>query len=370
MAELPATHSTRPTSLESATAPEAAPVGGYGVPENCVRSPAQLGGDVRVDLGVTGPPRERASASRATAEMAAANRRRSLSCHGGGHTSMQAVMQKTPAMHQPDQAGTDLRGRLGHGDGRTKVNRAAVDAVAACGARIPAKSTAKPTTAIVTTAATLFVETTVPSTVKQAPEDEEAGVAGEPRPGRPVNSTRSRRRERTERGEEGDLRVRERDVGQGEDRRHDHRRPDGALDDEEVRILRSDPAHEAGAGRRGSGGSGVARRAGARHVEGTIIPLPAGIERSRPRRSTHGESCRLVLTSAPATRSQPGIGRPRITATEAFVVATKRSDCSGPTRTRMPPWPLAAMAMFPPTRKASPPNIFFSVTPVGGRPGP
>ena len=37
MAVLPATHSTRPTSLESATAPPAAPVGGYGVPVNCRR---------------------------------------------------------------------------------------------------------------------------------------------------------------------------------------------------------------------------------------------------------------------------------------------------------------------------------------------
>ena len=35
MAVLPATHSTRPTSLDSATATAAAPVGGYGVPENC-----------------------------------------------------------------------------------------------------------------------------------------------------------------------------------------------------------------------------------------------------------------------------------------------------------------------------------------------
>ena len=33
-AAFPATHSTRPTSLASATAPAAVPVGGYGVPAN------------------------------------------------------------------------------------------------------------------------------------------------------------------------------------------------------------------------------------------------------------------------------------------------------------------------------------------------
>jgi hypothetical protein len=42
--------------------------------------------------------------------------------------------------------------------------------------------------------------------------------------------------------------------------------------------------------------------------------------------------------------------------------ATSASDSAGSTRTNKPPWPLAATAMFPPTRNASPPNIFFSVT--------
>ena len=49
------------------------------------------------------------------------------------------------------------------------MRSAAVVAVAAWGATIPAKSTAKPTSAMVTTAATLLVETTVPRTMKQAP---------------------------------------------------------------------------------------------------------------------------------------------------------------------------------------------------------
>src|SRR5579863_4106908 len=39
------------------------------------------------------------------------------------------------------------------------------------------------------------------------------------------------------------------------------------------------------------------------------------------------------------------------------------SDSAGSTRTSTPPWPLAAIAMLPPTRKAMPPNIFFSLTP-------
>jgi len=46
----------------------------------------------------------------------------------------------------------------------------------------------------------------------------------------------------------------------------------------------------------------------------------------------------------------------------AFVVATRASDWAGSTRTMAPPSLLAAMAMLPRIRKASPPNIFFSVS--------
>ena len=55
------------------------------------------------------------------------------------------------------------------------------------------------------------------------------------------------------------------------------------------------------------------------------------------------------------------IDRPRISMNSAGVVATRSSDSAGSTRTRTPPWPLAATAMLPPIRKASPPNIFRSV---------
>ena len=44
--------------------------------------------------------------------------------------------------------------------------------------------------------------------------------------------------------------------------------------------------------------------------------------------------------------------RPRISIGYAFVVATSPSDSAGSTRTRIPPWPLAATAMLPPTRNA------------------
>ena len=50
---------------------------------------------------------------------------------------------------------------------RTNVNKAAVEAVAAWGTTMPAKRTAKPTTPMATTAATLSLETTVPSTIKK-----------------------------------------------------------------------------------------------------------------------------------------------------------------------------------------------------------
>ena len=82
---------------------------------------------------------------------------------------MQAVMQKTPASVHPSRRGPTADAGCATATGRTKVRSAAVVAVAAWGATIPANSTPKPTTAMVTTASTLFVETTVPRTVKQAP---------------------------------------------------------------------------------------------------------------------------------------------------------------------------------------------------------
>ena len=79
-------------------------------------------------------------------------------------------------------------------------------------------------------------------------------------------------------------------------------------------------------------------------------------------RLTHLDSCRLVRTSSTVRRSQPRIGRPRISIGSAGVIAISLSESAGSTRTRTPPCPLAAMAMFPPTRKASPPNMACSET--------
>ena len=78
-------------------------------------------------------------------------------------------MQKAAAIVHPMSRGPMAETGCATATGRTKVSKAAVVAVAAWGATIPAKSTPKPTIPIVTTAATLCVETTVPSTMKQAP---------------------------------------------------------------------------------------------------------------------------------------------------------------------------------------------------------
>src|SRR5574338_269704 len=87
-------------------------------------------------------------------------------------------------------------------------------------------------------------------------------------------------------------------------------------------------------------------------------------------RSTHSPSSSSPATSSASTRSQPGIERPRITMKRASVVATRSSDASGSTRTRMPPCPLAAIAMLPPTRNARPPKILCSVTSAPSRTSP
>ena len=73
-----------------------------------------------------------------------------------------------------------------------------------------------------------------------------------------------------------------------------------------------------------------------------------------------------MATWSALTRSQPGISRPCITATVAVVVAHRSAVRSGSTWTSTPPWPLALIAMCPRMRKASPPNIFFSVSSGSG----
>src|SRR3954447_8833624 len=100
----------------------------------------------------------------------------------------------------------------------------------------------------------------------------------------------------------------------------------------------------------------VAGRPGRRHYFG-------GSERAYlTPRLTHGSGWRLARTPSASTRSHPFISRPRISNGPACGFAARASVSSGSTRRRRPPWPLAATDMLPPTRKARPPNIFFSET--------
>jgi hypothetical protein len=69
-----------------------------------------------------------------------------------------------------------------------------------------------------------------------------------------------------------------------------------------------------------------------------------------------------VRRSSELTCSDPGMSRLRMFRSVALVVVTRASDWAGSTRTMAPPSLLAAMAMLPRMRKASPPNIFFSVS--------
>ena len=78
-------------------------------------------------------------------------------------------MENAPASAHPSRRGPRADAGWATATGNTKVRIAAVDAVAACGEKIPEKSTAKPTTAIATTAATLSVETTVPREMRPLP---------------------------------------------------------------------------------------------------------------------------------------------------------------------------------------------------------
>ena len=58
-------------------------------------------------------------------------------------------MQSAAASVHPTRRGPTAEAGWATATGRTKVSRAAVDAVAACGDAMPAKSTTKPTTAMV-----------------------------------------------------------------------------------------------------------------------------------------------------------------------------------------------------------------------------
>ena len=93
-----------------------------------------------------------------------------------------------------------------------------------------------------TTAAALWLETTVPITMKRLPDDVEAQVGDQAGRDAPGELHQQQEREGTESPEQPDLGIREQPVGQGEDRRHHDGRPNRALDHEELGILRLQPS--------------------------------------------------------------------------------------------------------------------------------
>jgi len=79
-------------------------------------------------------------------------------------------------------------------------------------------------------------------------------------------------------------------------------------------------------------------------------------------RATQRSSWRLVCSPSASTRSQPSITRPRISNGCAWGLARSFSVSARSTCNSSPPRPLALTAMWPPIRKAKPPNIVRSVT--------
>ena len=142
---------------------------------------------------------------------AAASRRRRLSCQGGGHTSMHAVMQKTAAIVQP-RARPDGRRRLRHRDGQDEGQERRRVAVAAWGATIPAKSTrSRPLHGH--DGRHLVGRDDGAQHDEAGAGDVEPPVGHEPVRGRPVNSTRRRSAKEPNAPNRADLRVRERRNG-------------------------------------------------------------------------------------------------------------------------------------------------------------
>ena len=188
---LSATHSTRPTNLESATAAAAAPVGGYGVAENWARSPTRSRSTAACHLG-SRSSWARASARPATETIDAESCRRRLSWVGGGQSTTQTVMDTTPPMVQPSRRQPICDAGSATATGRMKRRSTAVDAVAAAGVMMPAKRTQNTTTAVTTTAATSMVDTTVPSAMSPLPATKRPAYEITRLRRLPVNSTSRR----------------------------------------------------------------------------------------------------------------------------------------------------------------------------------
>ena len=214
-------------------------------------------------------------------------------------------MQSAAASVHPTRRGPTAEAGWATATGRTKVSRAAVDAVAACGDAMPAKRTMKPTTAMAATAATFCVETTVPSTTKQHADHVEAHIGDDTVPERAGELDEEEQGERAEGGEQAHLWVREGDVRDGEGGRHHHCGPQRALDDEQVGVLRLEPAAEGGLGAR----SRYRRGGGLGHRPSPIFTEPRVLATRRPS-AWPGGSGRRRCPASPTSPAAAWSARP------------------------------------------------------------
>ncbi len=130
---------------------------------------------------------------------------------------MAAVMQKTPANVQPNNRGPTSEAGWATATGRTKVNSAAVDAVAAWGDTIPANSTAKPDHRHRDDGGHLVGRHHRAEHGEAGAHDEEPSVRGQPDVGTPGELHQEKECERAEGAEQRDLRVRENRMRERED---------------------------------------------------------------------------------------------------------------------------------------------------------
>ena len=129
--------------------------------------------------------------------------------------------------------------------------------------------------------------------------DVEASVGQEPRVGPSRELHQEKEGERAERPEQPDLRVREREMGDGEHQRHHDRRPDRALHDQEIGILGAEPAQRTRSRRSRSLGFGGARHQAAANRS----------ERASPARTT---TIRCPRPSSNTIRSAYANGTPPV----------------------------------------------------------
>ena len=111
-------------------------------------------------------------------------------------------------------------------------------------------------------------------------------------------------------------------------------------------------------GRRRRRRTAPASRGSVKAASGTATSAGATTRTSRRVRPTE-RAPRRPPTSSAATRSHPIIVLPRISISSAGVVARAPGRSAGSTRTMIPPFELAEMAMFPPIMNARPPKTLL-----------